>query len=331
MYWGRKDEFTTYENVISVVYNGVIAAGKVYAHKEKTGILAESYFIKLRNHEASHNQNIFLAALLEKTLYYKYSRDYLATWDNKVENDKILLPIKDNSIDYDFMESFIAELESRPIAELESYLSVTGLKDTNLSLEEEKALLNFDKIKWQSYRIGDSFAKVQTKKMPYKANDLPKEATGKYLLPCLTSSFNNQGLNYFVPEEGATILKDVISIPSNSDVYRAYYQSRKFTVLSDAYAIHWRSENINLTSRQYLFFVSSINKVTDLKIYSYKNKLGGWNVVKNKYLKVPVKNNEIDFDYMDTLISAIQKLFIKNVVTYSDKKISATKSVEKKH
>ena len=330
MYWGRKGEFATYENVISVIYNGVIATGKVYAQKEKTGILAESYFIKVKNYEASHNQNIFLSALLEKTLYHKYSRDYLATWDNKVENEKIMLPIKDNSIDFDFMESFIAELEAQRIAELEAYLSVTGLKDTNLSVEEEQALKDFDKIQWHSCKIGGLFERVKTQKLPYKANDLPKAATGKYLLPCLTSSFNNQGLNYFVPEEGATILKDVISIPSNSDVYRAYYQSRKFTVLSDAYAIQWNYNNTNLTSRQYLFFVSCINKVTDLKIYSYKNKLGGCNVLKDKYFKVPVKNDEIDFCYMDTLISAIQKLVIKDVVTYSDNKISATQSIVKK-
>ena len=220
-----------------------------------------------------------------------------------------------------FLE-IIAEIESQHIAQLEGYLSATGLKDTQLSLEEEQALLAFDKIKWNSYRIGDLFTRVKTKKLPYKANDLPKKAEGKYLLPCLTSSFNNQGLNYFVPKEGATILKDVISIPSNSDVYRAYYQSKEFTVLSDAYAICWNFNSLQLTSRQYLFLVSCINRVTDLKIYSYKNKLGGWNVVQDKYLNLPVKNGEIDFYYMDTLISAIQKTVIKGVVTYRDNKIS---------
>lgn len=58
---------------------------------------------------------------------------------------------------------------------------------------------------------------------------------GKYIIgefPCLTSDFRNQGLNYYVSGEGATILKHVISIPSNSDVYRAYYQSRNVQVFS---------------------------------------------------------------------------------------------------
>lgn len=65
-------------------------------------------------------------------------------------------------------------------------------------------------------------------------------------------------------------------------MYRAYFQSEEFTVLSDAYAIKWIYDDRELSKTQYLFTVTSINKVTDLPKYSYKNKLGGWNVVKNK-------------------------------------------------
>ncbi|MDE3934330.1 hypothetical protein NUQ34_10345 [Glaesserella parasuis] len=67
--------------------------------------------------------------------------------------------------------------------------------------------------------------------------------------------------------------------------------------------------------------------MTDLKIYSYKNKLGGWNVVQNKYINYPIKNGEMDYGFMETLISAVQKLVIKDVVRYADIKIAATKQV----
>ncbi|MDP3332854.1 MAG: hypothetical protein Q8S55_12890, partial [Methylococcaceae bacterium] len=81
---------------------------------------------------------------------------------------------------------------------------------------------------------------------------------------------------------------------------------------------------------QYLFAVQCINKVTDLSIYSYKNKLGGWNVVKNKYIQLPIKNDKPDFEIMETFISAIQKLVIKDVVLYADRKIAATKTAVNK-
>ena len=167
------------------------------------------------------------------------------------------------------------------------------------------------------------FERVETKKLPYKAKELPKQPTEDYVLPCLTSSFQNQGLNYYAPKAGATVLSDVISIPSNSDVYRAYYQSMEFTVLSDAYAIRWKSDKIKISPNHYLFMVMCINKVTDLPIYSYKNKLGGWNVVKEKYISLPEKDGKIDFAFMETFISAIKKLAIKDVVLYSRRRITA--------
>lgn len=263
----------------------------------------------------------------------------IATWKKQIPNIgyarhwkiakecSLSLPTKNNQIDIEFMESFIAELEARCIAELEAYLTATGLKDYTLSEEEEQSLLAFKTMQWGEYRMGDLFNKIETAKIPYKASDLPKEPIGQSILPCLTSSFNNQGLNYYIPKNDATVLKNVISIPSNSDVYRAYYQSREFTVLSDAYAIRWARDDREITAKQYLFMVMCINKVTDLPIYSYKNKLGGWNVVKNKNIQLPTKYGKIDFEFMDRFISAIQKLSIKDVVLYTERKIKMTKYV----
>lgn len=171
-------------------------------------------------------------------------------------------------------------------------------------------------VKWGEYRIGDLFQKIETKKLPYKAEELPNRPKGKYILPCLTSSFNNQGLNYYAPQGEATVLKNVISIPSNSDVYRAYYQSREFTVLSDAYAIRWSLDNREITANQYLFMVMSINKVTDLSIYSYKNKLGGWNAVKDKYIQLPQNNGEIDYAFMDSFIAELEAERVAELSAY---------------
>lgn len=246
------------------------------------------------------------------------------------KNCIVELPTRDGEIDFDFMESFVAELEAQRVAELSAYLTVSGYDNYELSAEELDALRRFSNLNddhWGTYKVGNLFERVETRKLPYKAKELPKQPTDDYILPCLTSSFQNQGLNYYAPKAGATVLSNVISIPSNSDVYRAYYQSKDFTVLSDAYAIRWKSEEIGLSPNQYLFMVMCINKVTDLPIYSYKNKLGGWNVVKNKDIKLPEKDDKIDFAFMETFISAIKKLAIKEVVIYSDRKIAATKEV----
>lgn len=218
------------------------------------------------------------------------------------------------------MEHFVTELENRRILKVEKYLSENTLNNYQLTEKEKKTLANYANIEWGKFKIDILFERIKTKKLPYKAKELPNELIDEYTLPCLTSSFNNQGLNYFAPKDNATILKNVISIPSNSDVYRAYFQSNEFTVLSDAYAIQWIFDNKALSPNQYLFAVQSINKVTDLPIYSYKNKLGGWNVVKNKFIQLPVKNDKPDYEIMDTLMSAIKKLIIRDVVLYVEEK-----------
>lgn len=171
-------------------------------------------------------------------------------------------------------------------------------------------------VEWGEYRIGDLFERVSTLKLPYKAKDLPSSPEGEFDLPCLTSSFMNQGLNYYVPKSGATILQSVISIPSNSDVYRAYYQSAPFTVLSDAYAIRWIYEEGHPSSELYLFLVSCINKVTDLPIYSYKNKLGGWNVVRKKYIQLPTRDGKIDFEFMERFVAELKAQRVAELKAY---------------
>lgn len=271
---------------------------------------------------------VFITSAINKassTGEFHYGRNF---YPKDADALKIMLPINEGGeVDYAFMADFITALETERIAQLNAYLSAAHLEDCKLTNEEQKALDDFEKIEWSTFKLGNIFEKIKTKKLPFKAEDLPKQPTDKYVLPCLTSSFNNQGLNYFAPKDEATIIKNVISIPSNSDVYRAYFQPHEFTVLSDAYAIKWKLDELNPSPNQYLFFVPCINKVTNLSIYSYKNKLGGWNIVKNKHIQLPAIHGKPDYAKMDTIISAIKKLVVKDVIEYARKKTETASEV----
>lgn len=316
-----KNNATILKNVISISANGANTGATFYQDKEFT-VLQDAYAIKWKytDDSLSNNHYLYLTASISSTIFGNFEWTNKAGWE-RIKSKKIYLPVINDKIDFDFMEYFIAEIEQESINELNAYLKATGLKDYNLTDEEYKVLNEFDTIIWKEFRLRDLFERIKTNKLPYKASELPKEPTNTHTLPCLTSSFQNQGLNYFAPKDNATILKNVISIPSNSDIYRSYFQSREFTVLSDAYTIKWIYDDVQLSSNQYLFTVPCINKVTDLSIYSYKNKLGGWNVVKDKHIKLPIKDNQLDYNTMETLISAIKKLVIKDVVEYADDKI----------
>lgn len=159
---------------------------------------------------------------------------------------------------------------------------------------------------WGEFKIGDLFEKVKTTSLGYKASELPSEPTKNYVLPALTAGVLNQGLNNFVPKENATILRNVISISANgANTGATFYQNHEFTILQDAYAIKWKNETEKLTENHYLFLTSLISKVI-FGHYEWTNK-AGWQRVNKETISLPMKGNNIDFDFMEDAISELKK------------------------
>lgn len=204
--------------------------------------------------------------------------------DEVFKNTKISLPVKNSppseglgeELDFAFMENFISQLEAFRLSQLEAYLLVTGLKDYTLTTDEKQVLADFEsgKVQWEEMKISDLFQKVKVTSLKYKTNDLPSQPKDKFVLPALTAGIQNQGLNNYVPKDGATILKNVISISANgANTGATFYQSKEFTVLQDAYAIDWKLKEKELTDNQYLFFVGIISKAI-YGNYEWINKAG---------------------------------------------------------
>ena len=94
----------------------------------------------------------FINSLLNK--YSELFKSVLVRdFENKFINSNIQLPVKNGSIDFEFMETFIAELEAQRIAELEAYLTAAGLKDYELTAEEEEALNKLETVEWNEYNL----------------------------------------------------------------------------------------------------------------------------------------------------------------------------------
>ncbi len=108
MKFGRREDFISYSNVLSIIYNGAIAAGLVYAHEEEVGIFTDSYLIKWKGSEIPFDANLFLKTTIQKKIYPIYSREQKATWQKRVENEEINLPINTRGeIDVPFMLAIV--------------------------------------------------------------------------------------------------------------------------------------------------------------------------------------------------------------------------------
>lgn len=267
------------------------------------------------NFHITKRQGIFLA----NCFFYlsnKFGFDNMCSWE-KIKTRTIWIPYKNNKINLDFMESFVAELEAQRVAELEAYLSVTGLKDTHLSFEEEQALLNFNKITFDEYKLTDVFD------IKNAGNILSKdivENSGKTPYLC-ASSENNAVSSYISYKDELNTKGNCIFIGGKTFVV-TYQESDFFSNDSHNLALYLKeAEYRNKYTQMYL--AACVNKSLNHK-YTWGNSISNKKAQKD-YISLPTKDGKIDFNSMSTLISAIHKLVIKDVVRYADEKIEKTK------
>ena len=114
--------------------------------------------------EITESSILFFSTLLNKQkprLLSVLVRDV----DKVFLSTKIHLPTNDDGqIDFDFMESFIANLEAQRIAQLSTYLNVSGFDNYELSYEELNALQKFVELgndDWGTYTVGNLFEKLR--------------------------------------------------------------------------------------------------------------------------------------------------------------------------
>lgn len=313
---------------------------------------------QFRTREWYASQNIFILSPLTDRIIKSYNffvssiNSALKVYDGgytnyptleKLKNQKIFLPVKPNSdldklaqIDFDFMENFIAELNAQRLAELNVYLSVTGLKDYTLTIEEQQALkkIEQEEIIWAEFELQKLFDKLDLrfKKTKFdKEKDISRERTEEFDLPLVNAKNGDNGIMYYgrgCDFDSAEMTIDIVGDGAVS-TGNVYPQPQRTGVLYNAYLVKPR---FNANKQLLYFLASAIQKSIKLK-YGYENK-AGWAKVKNEKISLPIKPDanldiisQIDFDFMETFISAVQKLVIKNVVLYADREIAVTEQI----
>lgn len=255
---------------------------------------------------------LFFAISMEKSLSGKFS------FGNKLRSSqsldfKIQLPIKNNKIDFDFMESFIAELEAQRIAELEAYLLATGLMDYTLTVQEQKALDDFENLKWQSFNLEKLFGKST------RGRRLKSEDRIPGTLPFVTAGEAEEGVSAFIGNDVIIFSENTTTI----DMFgSAKYRNYKYGGDDHVAIVHTES----LQKFAAIFVTTAIHKSSHTGKFDYGRNFYAKDADELSVL-LPVKDQNPDYATMETIISAIHKLVIKNVVLYADKRIETTKKV----
>ena len=267
---------------------------------------------------------LYMASCVYKSLHRKYS------WGNsiskaKIQEDIITLPVSNGKIDFAFMDSFIAELEAERVAELEAervaelsaYLTVSGLDNYELSGDEVQALQNYSLLTWKSFNLECLFGK-STRGKRLKGDD---RVSGT--LPFVTAGEASEGISTYISNDVEIFEKNTTTI----DMFgSAKYRNYKYGADDHIAVVH--TETVPMKAA--IFLTAAIHKAAHTGKFDYGH---------NFYAKdadaldimLPAKDGKPDYTTMETLLSAVQKLVIKEVVLYANQKIETTKAVTKRY
>lgn len=237
--------------------------------------------------------------------------------DDTFVKSVIRLPVSSAGLpNFAFMEKFVAELKAQRVAELKAYLTAAGLNDTTLTLEEEEALqhLQNGQIEFADFNLKELFGKAARGKR-LKSDD---RITGS--IPFITAGESNEGFSDYIGNDVRIFPKNTVTIDMfGSAKYRNYEYGA-----DDHVAIVFTQD---LPRHCAIFVASATHKATYTGQYNYGNNFYASDADVTS-IKLPINlQGEPDYGLMRTIISAVEKLVICDVVAFADKKIDATKQI----
>ena len=258
------------------------------------------------------NAQFFLATMRRSFCNFAWGTSSFSV--DVIKNQIITLPITSTEeIDFDFMELFIRELEEERIRELSAYLTVSGLSDTKLSDSEEAVLLHFKGFQWKEFKVEALFGKSTRGKRLKSADRIEGD------LPFVTAGEADEGISAFISNNVEVFSKNTTTI----DMFgSAKYRNYDYGADDHVAVVHTE----NLAKYAAIFITTSCHKSAHNGQFNYGHNFYAKDA-DSLNIMLPVKDDSPDYDTMETFISAVQKLVIKDVVQYANKKIEATKKV----
>lgn len=310
MYYGRSSEWTSVTNSIDIVQNGAKATGCVFYQSQATSSFRDAYLVKYKEKELSREESLYMVSALKTVLPYEFNRERLATW-TRVQNAYVSLPVTPSGTpDFEYMEERIRELEA--------YLKVTGLSDATLTKADQDALdkMNNGGVKWKKFKINTILDKPIAGNVDIQRKDISNN--GEFVV---TSGLTNYGIQGHTTKSANIVNDPSLTIDMFGNVF---YRDEPYKLVTHGRVYGFTSKLIK-NRETGLFLTTVLHSL--YKKFSYNN-MFTWNKIKDLEIALPVTPaGDIDFDFMENYITAIEKQSIRGVIEYKDKVIQTTKDV----
>lgn len=223
------------------------------------------------------------------------------------------LPItKNKKIDFEFIYKFIENLEIDSVKKIEQFLVNSELIDYNLTIEEEKVLNDYENQTFEEFKVVDIFDVKNTKNI--LSRDII-ENSGK--IPYLCASTENNAISTYITYDEKYLDKGNCVFIGGKTFVVTYQENDFYSNDSHNLALYLKDSKINRLNQLYL--ATCINKSLGYK-YSWGDSISKTKIQTDK-VSLPIVNKQPNNKIMETFISAIQKLVIKDVILYVNKKL----------
>lgn len=228
------------------------------------------------------------------------------------------LPTYHDEIAFDYMESYIRELEQERIRELDAYLRATGLNDYELTPEEEKCIKIMQSGGYKEFKIGELFY-IHSSMKKFNANSV--KFGGKY--PYVARGASNNGIRGYITENTKYLNKgNTLSV--GQDTGTVYYQKEPYFTGDKIKVAELKEQK--LTEKTAIYFIVSIRK----KFSEFK--WGQNSFSESTLLELPLllpitSEGYVNYQLMENYIKGVEKICIRSVVEWKERVIETTKTM----
>ena len=291
--------------------------GTVYYQQEPYFTGDKIKIAELKGHKLTEKIAIyFIVSIRKKFSEFKWGQN---SFNESILLDlPLLLPVNTKfEIDFDYMESYIRELEQERIRELDAYLKATGLNDYELTPKEKNSIeiMQNGGGKYKEFIIGDLFESFAGD-VDLQNRDLTN--TGEYFI---NSGVMNQGIKGRTTRKARIFNEGSLTIDFFGN---CFYRDFKYKLATHNHVFSLQSD---ILKNQEISLYIAATFYYMKKCHSF-NEMLTQTILKNYSIVLPVKDNdEIDYEFMDFFIKAVEKICIKSVVDWKDRIIQTTKNV----
>ena len=266
-----------------------------------------------------------VAAMSYFPLVYSYGN--MAT-KNTLKKNRISIPFNRNrEIDFNFMRRYIATLKAERVATLKAYLQAAGLSDTILSEAELATLVTIrqNRVEWREYPIsGENGAfKVVNTHSILKAQVVPDSGN----IPYVGAGESNNSIQSYISFDSNFLEKGNSIMIGGKTMVITYQEDDYFSNDSHNLALYYKDIDIPTRNTQ-LFLVSALYKSLKPK-YHWGDSISKSKIRKDSIMLPVKKDGNIDYEFIENIISAQTKLCIKDILNHKDLEISITQNLIK--